>query len=434
MAGQALHIGWCTPCNVESAIARYSCEVVGELRRRGHRVSVVRSEVGEARQLPLLEELASLPLDDGARLVQEADVLVVNVADHFELNGGSLALLEAHPCVGVFHDADVRNLLTGWAIESRHDIDAIRNWNTHDFGLGMDPPWLASLCAGAVVHGGHYEAAIGDACPGPTLRVPLCLGDTGQARRDRRPGEFALLTFGYLNANKQADRVLRAVAASGRLRDRTTYHLAGHIVPAEKERLTALAEELGIAAPVFHGYVADDELGRLLDAANAVSCLRHPIVEGGSASLIQSLYSANPVIVGDGGSYADVPDDLVYKVSCGTEVADLTAAIEAIDADQRAADDRGTAARDWALATYSTTLYVDALVPHLRRCIALAPALDAARLIGTTVSDLGLNHEDPLFERLGQTMDGLFPSGVDPVADDAATAHPPAEPEPGQLT
>jgi hypothetical protein len=170
----------------------------------------------------------------------------------------------------------------------------------------------------------------------------------------------------------------------------------------------SLAEELGIRPPEFYGWVSDERLQELLGEAHVICCLRHPILEGGSGSLIFSLYSGNPVIVADAGAYAQVPNDLIWKVSYGVEIDDVMRALESIAKGQQKADNRAKKARDWACRTYSVSAYVDKLLPFLDECLAIAPVVDAARVLGEILASVSTSLDEPALGRVAGTMHELF--------------------------
>jgi glycosyltransferase involved in cell wall biosynthesis len=204
--------------------------------------------------------------------------------------------------------------------------------------------------------------------------IPLGKIDPGVPGRTREPdGRFVVTTFGMLNPNKQADRVLQALSRAPALWDRTIYRLVGLITDSERERLTRLAEQLGLPHPDFLGWVEDDRLQALLGETDVVCCLRHPVLEGASGSLIFALYSARPTIVADAGSYAEVPDGLVWKVSYGSDADDVAGALQTIAGDAVAARTRAHRAREWACSRHSPKAYIDDLLPFILRCIGSPP-------------------------------------------------------------
>jgi glycosyltransferase involved in cell wall biosynthesis len=162
---------------------------------------------------------------------------------------------------------------------------------------------------------------------------------------------------------------MQAVSRAPALRERAVYRLVGLVADSERARLTHLAEDLGLRHPDFFGWVEDDRLQALLGETDVVCCLRHPVLEGASGSLIFALYSARPTIVADAGSYAEVPDGLVWKVSYGSDADDVAGALQAIAGDAAAARTRAHRGREWACSRHSPKAYVDDLLPFILSCI-----------------------------------------------------------------
>jgi glycosyltransferase involved in cell wall biosynthesis len=205
---------------------------------------------------------------------------------------------------------------------------------------------------------------------------------------------------------------MRAMAASMRLRKTGVYRLIGPVEEEHRNRLTQVAADLGLRPPEFHGWVPDEELFKLLAQSHAICCLRYPVSEGGSASLITALYTARPVVVADVASYSLVPDDAVWKVQYGETVEDLSGVLDSIEADPQGANRRAGLARDWAKHQYSAGAYVQALLPILHAAVERVPALEAGRQIGRELALMGMSLDDPAALRIGTMIGTLFDSGI----------------------
>jgi glycosyltransferase involved in cell wall biosynthesis len=377
-----MRIAWATPFNDRSSIAKSSLAAAQELCQRGHAVEIVRIETGEAAaNAPIPTSLPVHPPGtlDAARLRDAFDATVVAVGDKYPFHGRALPIIEAVPSIVVLHDADMRHLFAG-AVEagvlSPASIAARRAAcgmpAADGETIGLDLPWISAMSIGAVAHAGHYAGRLDRRIP--HVVIPLGKIDPGVSGCTREPdGRFVVTTFGMLNPNKQADRVLQALSRAPALWDRTIYRLVGLITDSERERLTRLAEQLGLPHPDFLGWVEDDRLQALLGETDVVCCLRHPVLEGASGSLIFALYSARPTIVADAGSYAEVPDGLVWKVSYGSDADDVAGALQTIAGDAVAARTRAHRAREWACSRHSPKAYIDDLLPFILRCVGSPP-------------------------------------------------------------
>lgn len=370
-----MRIGWATPFNVRSAIGKFSLIVCEELRARGHEVEVIRVEGGV--ELEREQIACDLSVVDAADCAVDAyDVLIVNFGNHAPYHAQAVALLSRRAPLAIFHDMEMRDL--EWGLLHFHRLQLPRLAGVEQQLAGAPPsdmvdpaarPLLATLAAmtcGAVIHGPHYHETISAFCPGPVEVIPLCYPDTGTtaAAAGRGPGRRVTI-FGVITAHKQPGRVLDALAA---LRPRigdVELHLAGAVEDRSRDALTAQAQSLGLDPPIFHGYVSDEALQRIIEDSHAVCCLRYPVTEGGSASLVTALFRGRPLVIADVASYSMVPDDLAYKVSYGDDPQDLAGALTEIFEKSDEAEERAIRARAWASDRFSASSYVDALEPLL---------------------------------------------------------------------
>ncbi|CAH2809433.1 MAG: hypothetical protein CBARDCOR_6696 [uncultured Caballeronia sp.] len=93
--------------------------------------------------------------------------------------------------------------------------------------------------------------------------------------------------------------------------------------------LSRLANSLRVNL-LISGEIDDETLAHAVAvaAADAMSCLRWPSLEGGSASVIESMLYRKPKMVTDTGFYAEIPNGCVMKIAHGDEVANIRSALE----------------------------------------------------------------------------------------------------------
>ncbi len=385
-----MRIGWATPFNIRSAIGRYSRMVCEELQKRGHEVEIIRTESGAELTFDVLEFDANV-IEAAAADVDRYDALIVNFGNHAPYHAGMIHLLGRRAPLGIFHDMEMRDF--EWGMTHRHAmtiprlIGVVQELAAGGHSDMVDPanrPLLATLAAmtcGAVLHGPHYRETIADYCPGPVAIIPLCYPDTGDGRATSEAGpgpDLRVTIFGVINENKQPGRAIEALAM---LRERlgdVELHLAGAVDEQVRAALSEKAATLGVSPPVFHDYVTDSRLQDIIEGSRVVCCLRYPVSEGGSASMVTALYRGRPLIVSDIASYSMIPDDLVSKVSYGNDPGDLAEALFAILSDPVAADTRAADAREWAEDRFSAHAYVDAFEPMLQASQSVALVTRAA--------------------------------------------------------
>lgn len=384
-----MRIGWATPFNVRSAIGKFSQIVCEELSARGNDVEIIRLESGEELDLqPLDSNLFVIDADqcDAA----DYDRLIVNLGNHAPYHAQIVALMAQRAPLGIFHDMEMRDF--EWGMAHRHSLRlprllgleeelADKTWS--DMVHVDARPILATLAAmtsGAVIHGPHYLETVSAYCPGPVEVIPLCFPDDGTEREGvaRKSGRRVTI-FGTINENKQAARVLEALAVLRPRLGHVELHLAGAVEDRIRSALSAQAKRLGLRAPIFHGYVSDDALQDIIESSNALCCLRYPVTEGGSASLATALFRARPLIISDTASYSMVPDEFAYKVSYGEDPLDLAEALMRIFSEPDEAEAMAARACDWAKDQFSASTYVDRIEPILHDIGSIEVTSKAAR-------------------------------------------------------
>ncbi|BAI97859.1 glycosyl transferase family 1 [Sphingobium sp. TA15] len=414
-----MQILWVTPFNTRSAIGTYSREVCEELVSRGHDVRIMRVESGaEARWPAISTSIQILGPDDA--IPADIDLVIINYGNHAPYHAGTLRIAAERPAIAVFHDAEMRHFEGG--MQDRHQAlmptvmgeDGLQNAAPSELDI-VDPgarPILAALAAmasGAIVHGPHYQPTVAAACPGPVEVLPLCFPDIGTTQTKHEcTSTRRVVIFGIISPYKQPDRLLRAVSDLQAEFGAIEVHLAGSIEAHYRSELTNIAADLGVAEPIFHGYLSDQDLSAVLTRADAICCLRHPVTEGGSASLITAMYQGRPLIVSNVASYSMAPDELIHKISYGEEVSDLASALRRIFLDPAHSDKMALQARDWARITYSSATYVDRLEILIARVMDILPVVQALRqLTSHAISPDGRAMPSALFA-MAQATEELF--------------------------
>jgi glycosyltransferase involved in cell wall biosynthesis len=385
-----MNILWLTPFNFRSAIGVFSREVCSELLKRGHQVRIMRTESGPQAHWRLhATDITVMGPDDP--IPSDVDITVINFGNHAPYHAGTLRVAATNPSVAIFHDAETRDF--EWGMIDRHglalphllndaasDRESGKSTDLVDPGARPILEMLSAISVAAIVHGPHYEATVAAACAGPVRLLPLCFPNTGDIRKGQHLSSRKKATiFGIISPYKQPGRLLRAASQLKQEGTLTDIHFAGPIEEHFRVELIELARDLGIGEPTFHGYMEDDDLITLLGSSDAICCLRYPVTEGGSASLITAMYQGRPVIVSDVASYSMVPDEFIWKVSYGEDHEDLAKALRQTFEHPKAALEAAAKGRDWAELTYSARTYVNCLEPLLEEAMSNLPIFRAMR-------------------------------------------------------
>lgn len=366
-----MKICWVTPFALRSSIGRVSAEVTRALAARGHQVEILRCEDEDnpAETLhPTALRVRHWRFYDLASLRTEFDVVIVNIGDNYPFHAGVFAILDAAPCLGIFHDFYIYNLFSGWLHYNgldyrRHDAEivhtygaaaeadavAVRSGQMLDMGeIAAKLPmteWLAGRCEAALAHARFYAPKLEAVCPGPVAVTPLCCPDRATpAGPPQAKDQLVVTTVGVMNANKRVADVIRAIGGSEALKA-CAYRLVGPISDEERARLTAIAAEVGFKNLIIDGAVDDDTLDQRLAEADIMVCLRKPVLEGASGSACEAMLSGRPTVVAKAGFYGELPDDLVFKIDGEIVVEELRAVLERLVADPVLRRETGVAAR-----------------------------------------------------------------------------------------
>ncbi len=157
---------------------------------------------------------------------------------------------------------------------------------------------------------------------------------------DARPdARVRLLSIGHVNPNKQIHRVVESLAGDPELAAAVHYTIVGptddfHAYVTDLQRLVERNRDT-LSVEIL-GWRDDQELERLMAQADVFVNLRHPVMEGGSASLMRQLAFGRPVVCFDEGLFGELPSTAAVQVPAGDFVAAAGALRELVfDGDRR---------------------------------------------------------------------------------------------------
>jgi hypothetical protein len=358
------------------------------------------------------------------------DHVIANIGDHFGFHGAIPNVLGNLAATVIFHDGFIASLAGAYAVDRSDSAEVQRLlirlthgrqvkveeadvWNAPLEEIAKERPmveWLARLASGCITHSSVWADRLRHACAGPVEIIELCFPDMSVGLPRPIGQTLIISTVGHANSNKRADEVLRALASDPELTERCRYQLLGEIGPAERERLSSIAQTLKIPAPAFFGRLSADELCAAVAETDVIACLRHPVLEGGSASLITALFTARPTLVSNQAHYADMPEGLVLPCRPGDEAPDVAKHLRWILGFPDQAQELGLRARQYALVTHVKDRYVDELLDLAARATQLSPLVRAATKMGQLLGSIGAEPDDPSGRRIAEAFDEGLPS------------------------
>jgi glycosyltransferase involved in cell wall biosynthesis len=214
----------------------------------------------------------------------------------------------------------------------------------------------------------------------PVARVPLHVAApttanpaAERARLGLPADRFVVCSLGWVNPAKRLESLFRAIVQlPPALRERTIVAVVGAALSEEKERLAALATELGIAPAVrWIGYAPLEELSAYARAADVCVQLRYPAQGESSAALLRALAVGAACVISDQGAMAEIPAAVALRVrSPEHEVQDLKVALTHLYESRSVREELGRAALRYVreqhcvsaiVQTYATMIHLVAL-------------------------------------------------------------------------
>jgi len=345
-------IVWFSPMPPQpNGIADYSFEILAPLADDYACTVVVDDRNADARAPDGVAVLAASRYRHAPRPPEALHIYQIgNNPDHVYM----LPFLAKRPGLVVVHDPVLHHLLdcaTMAVGDYAGYVDALtceygaagqllgQLWWLREQRMHFDLPMLAGLLGparGVVTHSrfaaGKVLARVPDAevtvvphqfaAPAPYL---LAGREATRAALGVAPEEVLFVSLGFVGSLKRIDVALRALALG---RDRMPpfrYLIAGKIDRNEYDVIgMAAAEGLGerLIAP---GFVPEAEFFALLQAADIVINLRHPVAGETSGTMIRALGMGAAVVVVDRGAFAEIPDGAAVKIRWGADIAERLA-------------------------------------------------------------------------------------------------------------
>lgn len=357
MSAAKPRVAWWSPLPPHhSGVADYSAELLPHLGAHWEiDLFVDRTEVDAS--LSARHRLIDIREIDAASLHDDYDAVIYHIGNGPAHIYVYRALLQA-PGLVVLHDVSLTHLVAEIThgrgrtdllfreMREQHGDDAAEDLRRYVY-LHEPAPWLVeplrlplnrrviAAARAMIVHSEFAKNEVQPARPDLAIEViemhaPAPAVDV-PAPRSGDPG-LTLCTAGYLTPAKRLESVLRALAdLRGRIPFR--YHVVGEFAPAYG--VAGLVRDLGLGDHVrLHGRVSPATLDAFLARADLCINLRHPTSGETSAMVMRALACGSPVVVSEGGWFAELPDDAVVKITAGDdEVKALAGVVEALERD-----------------------------------------------------------------------------------------------------
>jgi len=420
-----MRIAWFSSFSGRSGIAEFSRHVTAALAARAD------VDIWTADADPLHDTALRIIRFGGGREPQATlagyDAVVYNIGDTLALHREIHETSRRHPGIVILHDRVLHHMFVAmWCAEGGLVGPTYPSRMAAYYGeegaraalesvAGMRPPvWeqdeevvsypldeeALQRALGAVTHSQAHARYLRGRWLGPvktlwhpTYHAVLATAAGADAAPPRPDGRLALTTIGHVNANKQSHRVVRMLAEDPELAVMVHYTIVG---PADPENpyvgeLRALVESVAPAVSVeMLGWQEEEELDRLMAATDVFVNLRHPVMEGGSGSLMRELAFSRAILCFDDGSYGEVPAAAVARVPAG-DFAAAHAELRRLVTDPDRRRSLGVEARRVA-SERSEAQYAQGLIEFIAQVGRATPTL---ALLDRVAGELGAMRADP---------------------------------------
>jgi glycosyltransferase involved in cell wall biosynthesis len=428
-----MRIAWFTPLSIRSAIGEFSCHVTNALSDSAE-VEIWTSDEPPYQPTDLPVITYSRDSDD-LELLPMRDAIVYNMGDYLPFHGHMHAVAQRDPGVVILHDRVLHHLYAGlWLMDAEPARETyVERMRSYYGEAGAEvaraslegkrrPVWESDeevlryplyeegirRARGVVTHSESQAADVRARWLGPVRALHLpCYSDilrrVDGAPAQESDGPVQLLTVGHLNPNKQVHRVVEMLAADPELAGRVHYTVVGPddgFVAYVSDLRRFIAGHAGQVSVELLGWQPDEELDRLMAQADVFVNLRHPVMEGSSASLMRQLAYGRPILCFESGFFAELPEGTVERVPTG----DFRAADDALRRLVESPDHRralGESAR--ALATsYSEHSYAEGLLQLIEESRRAGPALGCLDSVARELGQMNVDSRLPIFDEIAK--------------------------------
>jgi glycosyltransferase involved in cell wall biosynthesis len=362
--------------------------------------------------LPALQRLVEVDVvrPGRTRPVADADVALYHVGNDPDAHAWIVDALRRRPGVVVLHDFVVHHLMAGMTI-GRNDGHAYLAAMEREAGpagrmLGwgvlegrVPPLWevrptefplvgeVLDRATGVIVHSEYVAAQVREhGYDGPLWHIPHPAWPAEEVAPAAVDGAPLFGCFGHLNENKRVPQLLRAFAEFRRTHPEARLLLVGAEAPG-----FSLRGELPDGV-IREPYVEEERLMSLMGACDAVVLLRAPTMGETSGSAVRTLSLGKPLVVSDLGWFAELPDEVAFKVPVGDGEEEAL-----VDAFERLADPgrvarMGAAARAYAEREHGLEHVAELYVSALEQAAGGAPVEGAIlRHVAEAAADTGVD-------------------------------------------
>ncbi|MBN2400187.1 MAG: glycosyltransferase family 4 protein [Candidatus Aminicenantes bacterium] len=364
-----------TPLNpVRSGIADYNEEMLPELRK--HAEIDLYIDGGYTPSNSLLREHFPIHVFRAADFrPQDYDAIVYHMGNNFDAHRYIYEAMKAFPGIVVLHDYVLQGFYAEMLKANRDSsryLELLQKYYPRDGArlaqrmidrlphpiweseLAMQFPLneeIIGMAKALIVHSEFLKMRVNENHSLPLTVIPhhghtIVPCDRNHIRRELgfHDHDLVLLSTGFVTKNKRYEAIIPA------LNELATDNLKYVIIGQDEANYLKVLSKNKALEIIRKGFVSHADLAKYIAAADICLNLRYPTMGENSGSLLRMMSHAKPVLVSDTGSYRDLPDAAVIKISCAVDEKEMiTRFVQALAADPDFRHSLGREAARYAL-------------------------------------------------------------------------------------
>jgi hypothetical protein len=371
-----------SPVHEYSAIGGVTKEVLFELSIRGdHNIVLVNTGLEKSREATFRDiEILESNSPFVSEYLSQGYVPIYQIGNSYDNHAGVFKWIFKYKGIVVFHDRYLGDLYRGYLNAGNLGmLDEVYGENAEEEFASMSQDglldenlisryslleWITPAASSCLTHDTDTHDFLREYSPSSVIQTNLVLNKKIKVHESAdilNPEPIInLVTFGDINQNKLVDRVIEAISLiTNEIRETIRYSIVGSINPGYRQKLQDFADKHKVTVNIA-GKVSDAELNRFLESSDLVLCLRDPIIESSSCSLIEAMFYGKKIIVLRKGHYMRHPDSVLIKVDPDRIVSDLVREISFFASNKNVIKHHAHVSK-YAQDTFSPSKYADAI-------------------------------------------------------------------------
>jgi len=436
-----MRIAWFTPFSKKSSIGKFSRSVTEELIKK------CEIDLWVPKDSNLLStDLPVVQFDSvtGLKRLDEYDFTVYNMGDHYGFHKDIYEVSKKYKGIIILHDHMLHHFFHYYYLVDKRipdiyvkDMRFLYGDNGEKVALAIVrgdpiPQWEEKEIMRYPFFEKAIEGAMGVIChslfltnkvktislsPVRTIRLPFCLSGNPDAaiKLNKKEwgipeGKLLMLTVGHVNPNKRLEKAIEVIGKNKDLAAKVVYVIIGpYDHNPSFEKTASLVTKYRLQDTIkFLGYQPDDVLRSFLAAAEIFINMRFPVMEGGSASLVEQFLYGKPIIVTNSGHYAELPDDCVVKIEMDSEEQNLLNTLTNLIEQKERRIQIGQKGKEYAIENCSVSKYCTTFIDFIHSVSRQKPLLSLTDRVSEELYSMRVGGKLKVVDDISNEIYNLF--------------------------